>query len=325
MAWEGWQRSFVLLRFAAIKALNMFLRSRPALLSLLGVAACCAALYGWVGELRPFGDWKWMDIAAEGGTALMSALWVMLILGSRPGGRVTVQLAGGLALIMLGAWADCMDEFFLIPDTVQYWDKWLEALVPIGMLILTLGLYGWRQEQFMLNEHMQKRERLFRDHRAFDRLTQLADAGYLRRQIALELGRQPAQECCLVLLDLNEFHRINREHGAREGDRLLQAVSHLILLNLRPQDLLCRYAGDRYAILLPATSQPQAGWVAAHLRQAVSLLAHYTNAGQRITVSARTVCARVEGDPQRLLDRLDAALEQLSEGHRAGVAAQHLA
>jgi len=287
----------------------MFLRSRPALLSLLGVAAFCVALYGWVGEPRPVEAWKWMDVAAEGGTALMSALWALLILGSRPGGRVTVQLAGGLVLIVLGAWADCLDEFFLIPDTAQYWDQGLEALVPIGMLILTLGLYGWRQEQFTLNEHMQKRERLFRDHRAFDRLTQLADAGYLRRQIALELERRPEQACGLVLLDLNEFHRVNREHGGREGDRLLQAVSHLILLNLRPQDLLCRYAGDRYAILLPGTGQAQAAWVAAHLRQAVSLLAHYTNAGQRVGVSAVTVCARVEGDPQSLLARLDAELD----------------
>lgn len=303
----------------------MFLRSRPAMLSLLAVSACCAALYGFLGELRPIETWKWMDVAAEGGTALMAALWTLLILGSRPGGRVTVQLAGGLMLIMLGAWADCMDEFFVIPEAMQYWDKWLEALLPMGMLVLTLGLYGWRQEQFTLNEHMQKRERLFRDHRAFDRLTQLADAGYLRRQIALELERSPLQECCLLMLDLNDFHRINREHGAREGDRLLQAVSHLILLNLRPQDLLCRYAGDRYAVLLPATGQPQASWVAAHLRQALSLLAHYTNAGQRVMVSARTVCARVEGHPQQLLDRLDAALEQLNEGHRAAVAAQRAA
>lgn len=250
-----------------------------------------------------------MDICAEGGTAVMSALWALLILGSRPGGRVTTLLAGGLMAIMLGAWADCLDEFFVIP-AAQYWDNWLEALMPLGMLLLTAGLYDWRQEQFSLNEHMQKRERLFRDHRSFDRLTQLADAGYLRRQILLEQERHPDRPAALVLLDLNDFHRVNREYGSREGDRLLQAVGHLLLLNLRPQDLLCRYAGDRYAILLPDSGAAQAGWMAAHLERAVATLAHHARDGGRIALSARTVSAPASGDPDRLLAGLDAALEQ---------------
>ena len=286
----------------------MFLRHRPALFSLFLVAACCVALYGGLGVPKPMAEWKWMDICAEGGTAVMSALWALLILGSRPGGRVTTLLAGGLMAIMLGAWADCLDEFFTIP-AAQYWDNWLEALMPLGMLLLTVGLYHWRQEQFTLNEHMQKRERLFRDHRSFDRLTQLADAAYLRRQILLEQERQPDRPAALVLLDLNDFHRVNRECGSREGDRLLQAVGHLLLLNLRPQDLLCRYAGDRYAILLPDSSTAQAGWMAAQLQRAVATLAHHARDGSRIMVSARTVSAPLGGDPERLLAELDAALE----------------
>lgn len=286
----------------------MFLRHRPALLTLAIVAVCCLALYGGLGVPRPGDTWKWVDICAEGGTALMSALWALLILGSRPGGRVTTLLAGGLMAIMLGAWADCLDEFFLIPAG-QYWDNWLEALMPLGMLLLTLGLYHWRQEQFTLNEHMQKRERLFRDHRSFDRLTQLADAGYLRRQLVLEQQRLPGRPAALVLLDLDDFHRVNREHGSREGDRLLQAVGHLLLLNLRPQDLLCRYAGDRYAVVLPDISAAQAAAMAAQLQRAVATLAHHTRDGRRISVSARTVSAELDGDPARLLSELDAALE----------------
>ena len=287
----------------------MFLRHRPALICLFLVAACCVALYGGLGVPKPMGEWKWMDISAEGGTALMSALWALLILGSRPEGRVTTLLAGGLLAIMLGAWADCLDEFFVIP-AAQFWDNWLEALMPLGMLLLTIGLYHWRQEQFTLNEHMQKRERLFRDHRSFDRLTQLADAAYLRRQIRLEQQRHLDRPAALVLLDLDDFHRVNREHGPREGDRLLQAVGHLLLLNLRPQDLLCRYAGDRYAILLPDSSAAQAAWMAAQLQRAVATLAHHTREGRRIPLSARVVSAPADDDPERLLAGLDAALEK---------------
>jgi diguanylate cyclase (GGDEF)-like protein len=290
----------------AMPALNRINRTALACLLLIGVL--CVLLYATLGAHKPVEHWKWMDIVSEGGTSLMSALWVLLILGSRPGGRVTWLLVGGLAAITLGTWADCMDEFFIIPKE-QYWDNWLEALTPIGMLTLTFGLYFWRQEQFSLNEHMQKRERLFRDHRSFDRVTQLANADYLRRQIRLEQKRDPEQPTALVLLDINHFHLVNREHGAREGDRLLQAITHLLLLNLRPQDLLCRYAGDRFAILLPNTEAAAAHDTAAHLRKAVATLAHHTREGARIPLTARAVCAQAGSNTDTLLAELNAALE----------------
>jgi diguanylate cyclase (GGDEF)-like protein len=157
---------------------------------------------------------------------------------------------------------------------------------------------------------MQKRERLFRDHRSFDRITQLANADYLRRQIHLEQERNPQQPCALILLDVNQFHLINRKYGQREGDRLLQAISHLLLLNMRPDDLLCRYAGDRFAILMPSTNQEQANRSAQHLEQAVDRLAHHTrNAGERILVSVRIACAVADSDPDMLLHELNTALE----------------
>lgn len=274
------------------------------------VAALCFVLYASLGSVKPLSDWKWVDIASEGGIALMSAVWSLIILSSRPSGSVTSLLAGGLSAIALGSWGDCLDEFFAIPHH-HYWDNWFESLPTLaGVLALTSGLYLWRQEQFSLNEHMQKRERLFRDHRSFDRITQLANADYLRRQIHLDQERHPDQPCALILLDVNQFHLINRQYGQREGDRLLQAISHLLLLNMRPDDLLCRYAGDRFAILMPDTNQAQANRTALHLEAAVNLLAHHTReSGDLILVSVRIACAVADADPDLILHELNAALE----------------
>lgn len=283
---------------------------RFALLTMMLVAGLCIWLYASLGTGKPFAVWKWVDIASEGGIALMSAVWSLIILTSRPSGRVTTMLAGGLIAIAFGSWVDCLDEFFAIPHEV-YWDNWLESLPTLcGVLALTAGLYLWRQEQFSLNEHMQKRERLFRDHRSFDRVTQLANADYLRRQIRLEQEQNPQQPCALILLDVNQFHRINRQYGQREGDRLLQAISHLLLLNMRPDDLLCRYAGDRFAILMPATNQQAVSQVAQHLERVVNLLAHHTrDQSERILVSVRIACAVADSEPDKLLHELNTALE----------------
>lgn len=279
-------------------------------LALLGTAALMTlALYATQGTAKPAAMWNWMDIVGEGGTALFAGVWLALILSSRPGGRVTTLLALGLGAITFGALADCLDEFWKIAPQA-HWDHWLEGvLTPGGMLTLTVGLYFWRQEQFALNEHLLRRERLFREHRAFDRITQLANADYLRRQITLEQSRAPDAPCALVLLDIDRFHLINREFGRAEGDRVLQAISHLLLLNLRNDDLLCRYAGDRFAVLLPETDGAAAQAIATTLRNAVEQLAWHTRNGARLALSARVVAAVADTSPGSLLDALNHAIE----------------
>lgn len=271
------------------------------IVSCLALVAC-VFLYSTLGVAKPFHMWKWTDIVSEGGTAVMAGSWVLFTLSSRPGGLVTRLLAGGLAMIMVGSFADCMDEFFAVSKAAR-WDHWLEMLVPLGMLVLTCGMYYWRHEQFRLNEHLQKRERLFRDHRAFDRITQLANADYLRRQIRHEQAQRPGRPCALVLLDIDSFHLINREFGQREGDRVLQAVGHMLLLNLRNDDLLCRYAGDRFALLLPDTGVAEAEAMARHLAAMVGQMRHHAKDG-RVSISVRHASASADTDADVLLAEL---------------------
>lgn len=261
-----------------------------------------AFLFVGAGMVIPVAEWDWVDIASEGGTSLLAALWCLIVLSSRPDGLVTRLLSGGLACIMLGSWADCLDEVVDV-DKAALWDNALESLLPLGMLVLTVGMAYWRLEQATLSDHMRKRERLFRNHRPFDRITQLADAAYLREQLRLESRRNDGQGCALVLFDIDEFHRINREHGQAEGDRVLQAVAHMLLLNLRNEDLLCRYAGDRFAVLMPGLHEGEARDAAQHLCRMVSSMRHHAPKG-RVRISLRHGCAPAQGAPDALLSDL---------------------
>jgi len=252
-----------------------------------------AFLFVGAGTGIPLAEWDWVDIASEGGTSLLAALWCLIVLSSRPDGLVTRLLAGGLACIMLGSWADCLDEVVDI-DKAALWDNVLESLLPLGMLILTVGMYYWKLEQATLSDHMRKRERLFRNHRPFDRITQLADAAYLREQLRLESKRMGAEGAsALVLFDIDEFHRINREHGQLEGDRVLQAVAHMLLLNLRNEDLLC-------AVLMPGLCEADARDAAQHLCRMVSSMRHHGPNG-RVRITLRHGCAPALGAPDALL------------------------
>jgi diguanylate cyclase (GGDEF)-like protein len=270
-------------------------------LLIAGLLGAVVFLFAGAGPAIPFAAWDLVDIASEGGTALLAALWCGLVLASRPDGVVTRLLAGGLACIMLGSWADCLDEVFDV-EKAALWDNVLEALLPLGMLVLTAGMVYWRREQATLSDHMRKRERLFRNHRPFDRITQLADAAYLRAQLHIESKRTDGVGS-LVLFDIDAFHRINREHGQPEGDRALQAVAHMLLLNLRNDDLLCRYAGDRFAVLMPGLGESEARAAADHLCRMVSSMRHHAPGG-RVHITLRHGCAPARGAPDALLSAL---------------------
>jgi diguanylate cyclase (GGDEF)-like protein len=287
------------------------LRSHRTFFSLAALAALATVTIYMLAALpKPATQWKLIDIASEASIAVMACAWFVVVLSSRPPGRVTSFLACGLGALMLGAIADCMDEFFMIPKG-QLWNHLIESGITLaGMVSLTWGLFYWRREQLMVTEHLQKRERLFRDHRSFDQLTQVGDADYLREQLRIEYERGGAH-CCLLMLDIDSFHLVNRDFGQREGDRVLQAVTQVLLLNLRSTDLLCRYAGDRFAVLLPNTPAELAHALADQLRRAVASLRHHAQrSGQAITPTMRYTFRNVDAEPRQLLKELNRALER---------------
>ncbi|MDQ3201740.1 MAG: GGDEF domain-containing protein [Pseudomonadota bacterium] len=269
------------------------------------------------GELKSVGEWVWLDIIGEGGSALLALVWLGLVLKSRPAGRVTDYLALGLSGIFFSWWIDSLDEFIRLPESIT-WDHWLESgPMPVGMILLTIGIYHWHREQLAISAQMEKREKLFREHRLFDKVTPLGGADYLKRQLitSLEDSQRQQQPLSLLAVDIDNFTAINQSFGHAEGDAVLQALSHLLLLNLRRQDLLCRLAGDRFVVLLPNTGETQARVQALELQHAVQGLAHKTRLhGERVQLSATTaVVMALNEAPDALLKRLNLALARAKQ------------
>ena len=288
---------------------SMLATHRIKLTLLLVAANTGVLLHLLAGEIKPVALWDWLDIAGEGGSAVLLLSWLGLLLKSRPAGYVTNLLFLGLACLFFSVFMDTVDEFVALPQAVT-WDGWLESgPMPIGFILMTLGVFHWHKEQLAINEQMRNRERLFREHRQFDKLTPLGDASYLRVQLQLVLVEAAAekQPVSLIMLDMDAFSRVNRDYGQAEGDRLLQVLTQLLLLNLRPHDLLCRLAGDRFVIILPHTGERQAQVLAAELEQAVRSLAYKSSRqGERLELSASVVALMARGEEaETLLQRLN--------------------
>lgn len=271
-------------------------------LLLAGLTLAFAAL----GELKPVAQWHWTDVVSEGGMALMVGVWLIYVRGSRPAGRVTTWLVLGLAAMLVGEWVDALDEVWRLPKA-WLWDNALEGMTPVGMLLLTVGLHFWRQEQRVLGRQLAQRERFLRDHRAVDPVTQLADAGYMAQQIALE--RALDRPGCVLMLGFAGFGALAREQGLQAADRALEAAGLTLLLNLRPGDLLCRYAGDRFVVLLPGCGTADGERLAGELTAALAALSFNGPGGQRRQLPVQTALRTTTGTQppeQLLLDLLQA-------------------
>ncbi|GGE49644.1 GGDEF domain-containing protein [Halopseudomonas oceani] len=291
---------------------SMFFLHRIKWLGLLLLANAGLMLYLSLGELKPVSIWAWTDITGEGSSALLVLAWTALMLKGRPAGRVTNLLFVGLACLFLSLWMDTLDEFVALPEAVM-WDHWLEsAPMPVGFVLLTVGIYHWHREQLAINAQMVNRERHFREHRQFDKLTPLADAGYLRSQLALALPQAESsqQPLSLLTIDLDDFHQVNERYGHQEGDRVLQLVCQLLLMSLRRHDLLCRLAGDRFALLLPNTLEEQAQTIAREISASIAHLAcRSAQQGERILLRATVVAVMArQDDVDSLLQRSNLAM-----------------
>jgi len=103
---------------------------------------------------------------------------------------------------------------------------------------------------------------------AFDELT----GCYNRRHLlelsarALLLAQRYQQPLSLIILDIDDFKKINDLHGHPMGDKLLSHVANTLRYRLRATDILGRYGGDEFIIVLPLTTGPQGFEIAAQLR-----------------------------------------------------------
>ena len=111
----------------------------------------------------------------------------------------------------------------------------------------------------------------------------------------------------LVLMDLDRFKFVNDFYGHLEGDLVLQRVGHILETNCRRSDVVARYGGDEFVILMPETNMEHARQLATKLRGWVS--ADPLLREKNISASFGIACYPLHGStPQELIQVADASM-----------------
>lgn len=104
-----------------------------------------------------------------------------------------------------------------------------------------------------------------------DPLTGFLNRRFLDRVIITQMEMSKATESAfsLIMFDVDHFKKLNDQHGHNTGDRALEHIASLVRDTLRQSDLVFRYGGEEFLLVLPSTNNPQAHLLAEKLRQRI--------------------------------------------------------
>lgn len=251
-------------------------------------------------------------------------------------------VAGGMLAVFVSLLVDMASAYGVITwiGRAGQWGLSFFALCSLAIYLVR----DWHQ-QIELNRlkyslEIEVAERTHQLTASQHRLLQLANeddlTGLLNRRAfmarateAIIQAMQQGKPLSLVLFDVDHFKLINDQHGHAAGDEVLRAIAQAVRHNSRSDDLLCRYGGEEFIVLMPGTRADAAEGAAQRLRVAINELSIPAKADQMLCVSisigvvALSDPATELQDPVRMLDQIlsqaDAAMYYVKKNGRNGV------
>lgn len=148
---------------------------------------------------------------------------------------------------------------------------------------------------------------------SYDSLTHVLNRrfGLIRLQEEFSTSLRYGNELSVIMMDIDKFKFINDTHGHEAGDQVLKSVASTITLNLRNEEIICRYGGEEFLIILPMANLNKAGFVAERLRDLVEQQTFYykeRNIPVTISLGVSSLSALVTQDKNDLINTADRAM-----------------
>lgn len=252
---------------------------------------------------------------------MTAVIIVFCMFALRP--RQTLMLST-FALLGMGAtmwWLQAHDPLSFPPETEAITFGYL-----VGALVSTALLSG---EMSKLRSRMKRQKRELSDAletirvlATVDELTSLVNRRHMNEVLEAEERRHAfGADTCIALLDIDFFKQVNDRYGHATGDAVLRCFSAAARASLRADDVLARWGGEEFLLLLPDAGPDDARAVLERMAERVHAMTVPGLDGGRISFSAG-LAARRAGEPSaEVISRADKALYQAKQTGRNRIVA----
>lgn len=233
---------------------------------------------------------------------------------------LSVRQAGMLAGVALIALCTVM-AWKSQTDPLRY-PPWVEAVhLAFGVIVLT-GVSALSVRMGFLRQQKQDLEASLEQIRQLatrDELTGLVNRRHMGTLLHAEQARQQrtGKAMTLVLIDLDHFKRVNDEHGHQVGDTVLRTFARTVVPQLRGSDVLARWGGEEFLLMLPESGPNEAAQCVQRMRSGLERVSFEEIATDlRLTFSAgMAVCAPGESI-EAVIELADQALYRAKQAGR---------
>lgn len=181
----------------------------------------------------------------------------------------------------------------------------IDVIVTIGILLALLYFLAWK-----LVGRLDETQKRLKHIAVTDELTGLKNRRHIMEQMNKEYQRaaRTGGTLSLILLDIDNFKKVNDGYGHAFGDRVLQAVAQEMQAGLRSYDLLGRIGGEEFLIASPGSTLDDAAGLAERIRQMIK--------GRKISDRTREITVTVSAGVTSLSEQdasADAILQRADE------------
>ncbi len=159
-----------------------------------------------------------------------------------------------------------------------------------------------------------------------DSLTGLLNHSNLREQLVRELLRaeRTSSRLCFAMIDLDRFKNVNDTYGHLTGDKVLKSLSRMLQERLRRTDIIGRYGGEEFGVILLNTDSQNAEQILNEIRENFSQIRHQSEDGEFfVTLSCGIACYPDYTGEGELAEAADKALYDAKEAGRNQVVVRH--
>lgn len=160
----------------------------------------------------------------------------------------------------------------------------------------------------------------YEQYGSMDALTGLHSRSWLEMMLKRQFLRSTTggEPLSIIMIDIDDFREFNQAHGRMYSDRVLYSLAHQLSEQLRPADIIARYGGDEFMILLPHVNVVTARIVADRLRQDMKKSVPLTPDGNSIPYPTLSFGLAEAGPDQTPESFVRAAEEALSRAKERG-------